>query len=127
MKTIRYTEEQTLEAVGPLTRSRLHRLVETECVMPQEDDGAPVFTEAELARIELCCELSDDLDLDEEALPVVMNLLDQVHSLRRQMRLMMRAIEGEPEEVRARLRAAFAEIGVKFLRGASAVRKRESR
>lgn len=107
MKTIRYTEEQTLEAVGPLTRTRLHRLVETECVVPQQEGDRPVFTEAELARIELCCELSDDLDLDEEALPVVMNLLDQVHSLRRQMRLMVRALENEPEDVRRRLREAM--------------------
>lgn len=103
MKTIRYTEEQTLEAVGPLTRTRLHRLVETECVVPQTEGDHPVFTEAELARIALCCELSDDLGLDEEALPVVMNLLDQVHSLRRQMRLMTRAIEAQPENVRTRL------------------------
>lgn len=104
MKTIRYTEEQTVEAVGPLTRTRLHRLVETECVLPQRDGERAVFTEAELARIELCCELADDLDLDEEALPVVMNLLDQVHGLRRQMRLMLRAIETQPEDVRNQLR-----------------------
>jgi len=107
MKTIRYSEEQTVEAVGPLTRTRLHRLVETECVVPQQAGGATVFTEAELARIELCCELSDDLDLDDEALPVVMNLLDQVHGLRRQMRVMLRAIEGQPEDVRARLIASI--------------------
>lgn len=109
MKTIRYTEEQTVEAIGPLTRTRLHRLVEAECVVPQREGDAAVFTEAEIARIELCCELADDLDLDEEALPVVMNLLDQVHGLRRQMRVMLRVIESQPEEVRNRLRDAMRE------------------
>lgn len=111
MKTIRYTEEETLEAVGPLTRGRLHRFVEAECVLPLQEGERALFTEADLARLELCCELTDDLDLDEEALALVMRLLDQLHGVRRQMRLMMRAIENEPEDVRARLRAALHEIG----------------
>jgi len=103
MKTIHYTEEQTIEAIGPLTRTRLHRLVETECILPQQHGEEAVFTQAEIARIALCCELSDDLDLDEEALPVVLNLLDQIHGLRRQMRRMTRAIESQPEDIRARM------------------------
>jgi len=101
MKTIRYTEEQVIEAVGPLTRTRLHRFVEAECLMPARDGGEVVFTDADVARIELLCELRDDLDIGDEALPVVMNLLDQVHGLRRELRRMALAIERQPAEVRA--------------------------
>lgn len=110
MKTIRYTEEQVIETVGPLTRTRLHSFVEAECVAPQRDGPEPVFTDADVARIELLCELRDDLDIGEEALPVVMNLLDQVHGLRRELRRMALAIERQPEDVRAALLLAREEM-----------------
>ena len=106
MKTIRYTEEQVVEAVGPLTRRRLRAFVEAECVAPRQEEGGAVFTDADLARIQLMCELRDDLDIGDEALPVVMNLIDQVHGLRRELRRMAMAIERQPEEVRARLMRA---------------------
>ena len=110
MKTIRYTEEQVVEAVGPLTRTRLRSFVETECVMPGGGDDAPVFSEADVARVALLCELRDDLEIGEEALPVVMNLLDQVHGLRRELRRMALAIERQPDDVRASLLRARQEI-----------------
>ena len=107
MKTVRYTEEQVIEAVGPLTRTRLRSFVEADCVVPGRGG---VFTDADVARIELMCELRDDLDIGDEALPVVMHLLDQVHGLRRELRRMALAIERQPEDVRANLLRARQDI-----------------
>lgn len=107
MKTVRYTEEQVVEAVGPLTRTRLRAFVEADCVVPTRE-GA--FTDADVARIELLCELRDDFEIGDEALPVVMHLLDQVHGLRRELRRMAMAIERQPEDVRSRLMKARSEM-----------------
>jgi len=41
--------------------------------------------------------------MEEDALEIVMSLIDQMHALRNRLRLMARAIEAEPEEVRLRI------------------------
>ena len=110
MRTIRYTEEQVVEALGTLTRTRLRAFVEADCVAPAREGGRAVFSDADIARLALMCELRDDLDIGEEALPVVMNLIDQVHGLRRELRRVAMAIERQPREVRLRLMEARREI-----------------
>ena len=43
----------------------------------------------------------------EETMPLVLSLLDQVYTLRGQMRAVARAIEGQPEDVKAAILAAI--------------------
>ena len=58
-----------------------------------------------MARVQLIVELRHDLAIDEEALPVVLHLLDQVYALRRRLKLLHEAIETQPEAVRRGLSA----------------------
>ena len=64
----------------------------------------------DVARIRLVCELRGDLDVPEEAVPLVLSLLDQVHGLRREMRSLAKAVDAQPENVRAAIRAAYRGI-----------------
>jgi chaperone modulatory protein CbpM len=48
-------------------------------------EPGPNFTEIDVARIALMMELRDDLALDDAALPVVLSLLDQLYTLRREL------------------------------------------
>jgi chaperone modulatory protein CbpM len=48
--------------------------------------------------------LRDDLALDEEALPLILSLMDQLYGLRRELRALAQAVDREPDEVRARIR-----------------------
>ncbi len=105
--TARFTETQVIAVVGRLTEARLRAFVEAGCVVPAEREGARLFAEADLARLELLCELVEDFGLEAEALAMVMSLIDQVHGLRHEMRCLARAVEAEPEDVRARIRAAY--------------------
>ena len=66
-----------------------------------------VFAEIDVARIRLIRELRIDLDVDENALPLVLSLLDQVYDLRRTLKAMARALDGQPAEVRAAVLAAI--------------------
>ncbi|WP_424814155.1 chaperone modulator CbpM [Roseococcus sp. YIM B11640] len=45
-----------------------------------------VFQEIDAERVRLILELRDDMQVNEEALPVVLSLLDQVYELRRRLR-----------------------------------------
>ena len=103
----RYSEKQAVLAVHRLTATRLRTFVRADCVRPQETAEGPAYTDADLARIELLCELSEDFGLDEDALGVVISLIDQLHGARRELRALALAVGDQPPEVRERVRAAY--------------------
>jgi chaperone modulatory protein CbpM len=45
-----------------------------------------IFTEIDVERVRLILELRDLMQVNEEALPIVLSLLDQMYELRRRMR-----------------------------------------
>ena len=66
-----------------------------------------VFLDIDIARIRLVHDLSRRMALDPDAIPLVLSLLDQIHELRGQLRSVLRAIEGQPEDVRKVILAAL--------------------
>jgi chaperone modulatory protein CbpM len=68
-----------------------------------------VFTEFDVARLHLIRDLRVDLALDEESLPLVLSLLDQVYSLRRTLRTVIDVVNLAPDEMRHRVLAALTE------------------
>lgn len=78
------------------------RWVEAECVRP-EPGGERRFRAIDVARLRLIRELEGDLALDREAIPLVLDLLDQVYALRRRARALAEALGAEPDDVRRRV------------------------
>jgi chaperone modulatory protein CbpM len=107
----RLREAQVVELVGRLSVTELRLWCEAGWVAPAQP-GSPgeagaVFDEVDVARVRLVCELRDDLGLDEGAIPVVLSLVDQLYGLRRELRALARAVEQQPDEVAAPVRAAY--------------------
>lgn len=104
-------EAQAVERLGRITVAELRLWCEAGWVAPAQPahpgEAGPVFDEADLARIRLVCELRDDLGLDEEAIPVVLSLVDQLYGLRRELRALARAVDQQPADVAAQVRAAY--------------------
>jgi len=99
--TGRLDEGQTVAAVRGLTVTRLQAWVECGWVRPAErPEGAAFYDRVDVARLQLLCELHDDLGIEGDTVPVVLSLLDQVHGLRRQLRLLASAIDSQPAGVR---------------------------
>lgn len=73
------------------------------------DDGDLVFAEIDVARVRLIRDLRRDLDVSEELVPLVLSLLDQIYGLRSAVSTLSRAIDAQPEPVRAMVRAALEE------------------
>jgi chaperone modulatory protein CbpM len=70
-----------------------------------EAEGAPyLFDQSDLARVKLIAELRRDLDINDDAMPVVLRLLDQVYGLRRTLGELVKAIEALPETHRNELK-----------------------
>ena len=76
-----------------LTPDDVRRWIAEGHVRPETAGGQLGFTEIDAERVRLILELRDDLQVNEEALPVVLSLLDQVYALRRRLRR-----HGIPEE-----------------------------
>lgn len=64
----------------------------------------------DLARLRLLNELADDIGLDEDTVEAVVALIDQVHTLRGELKLVAEAIAEQPPEMRASLVAALKRL-----------------
>ncbi len=100
-----YSETEVVARVEGMTVARLRAFVAADCVRPQEAAGRIGYGEADLARLRLAAELARDFDLDPDASSLVLSLVDQIHGLRHALRRLGEAVDAEPDETRARVRA----------------------
>lgn len=93
--------ELVLTLVSGLQRQDLERWVVHRLVLPDSSEGGYMFREIDVARVRLIRELRDDLQVNEEALPIVLSLLDQLYEVRRRMRELGDALDrAAPLDVR---------------------------
>ena len=85
----------------------VRRWIDHAWVRPDGGPDAWLFQPIDVARIRLIVELRDELSVNEEALPAVLLLLDQVYAARRQMRAICEALESAPD-AREAVREALA-------------------
>ncbi len=102
---------ETVVALFPdLDTAELMGWVERHWVQPDTNaDEAWIFTEIDVARVRLIYDLRRDLDVAEEAISMMLALLDQLYDLRRTAKAMNRAIAAQPSEVQDAIRAALNE------------------
>lgn len=84
--------------------------IEQRWVLPIEEDGTLLFDEVDRARIQLIVELRRDLEVNDEAIPVVLRLLDQVYGLRRALDELRQGILSLSKDSRAELEAHLEQI-----------------
>ena len=87
-----YTETEVIAMVEELTRPRLRRYCRARIVQPVTTPDGPGFREADLARLQLLCDLADCHNLPEDGLRMVMSLIDQLNTARGDMRALMQAV-----------------------------------
>ena len=92
---IRLAEVLTLCGVD---RDDLTLWIERRWVLPLASDGDFLFSEADLARVQMIAEFAHDLALDDEVMPAVLGLVDQLHATRRKFRQLVQIICELPEE-----------------------------
>jgi chaperone modulatory protein CbpM len=69
------SEQDLVTRVQHLTVTRLRVWIKQGLIKPA-DQTAPSFSEADLARAALICNLEDQLGFSEEDVPVLLNLID---------------------------------------------------
>lgn len=102
------TLEQVVHEIS-VTRSEVTEWIDQSWVLPIEEDGELLFDEVDCARIRLIVELRRDLEVNDEAIPVVLRLLDQIYSLRRALDELRDGIKGLSTSARDELEVLLQE------------------
>ena len=96
-------EDQVLLRVAELSVTRLRGWVDRGWVTPASTGNGDEYDEIDIARIDLIRQLRDELSVDPDTVPILLSMIDQVYSLRRELRFVMRAIEGQPKQTRSKI------------------------
>jgi len=99
--------DDVLRRIAGLDRAELVRWVENRWVLPDDAGGSWEFRQVDIARVELILDIRRELAIDDEAMSLVLGLLDQVYGLRRQLRRLCDAIETQPPDIRDAIRKAL--------------------
>lgn len=97
------SERDVVARVQRLTVTRFRVWVRQGWIKPA-DQAEQSFSEADLARAALICNLEDQLGFAEEDVPVLLSLIDQIHGLRSELKGLLDALDDLPDEVRATVR-----------------------
>lgn len=108
----RFSVRETLETVSDLTPEQLDRYIRAGVVQPVQSQDGPLFREIDIARLSLIVDLAEGYHLNDEAMALVMSLLDQLHGLHGDMRALLDAVAQKPPETRARLSHTIHEVRV---------------
>jgi len=101
-----YDETAVVTEIRRITLTDLRLCVQEGWVRPAAGDSGPVFDDLDIARLRLVCDLRTDLSLPDDAVAMMLLLIDQVHGLRRELRSLAHAVEAQPESVRRAVIAA---------------------
>jgi len=106
------TEQMVLTEIRRLTRRDLRLWMREGWVRPALSESGPVFDEIDVARLRLLCDLRQEMAVPQDAIPVVLTLIDRLHQTRRDLRMLMEALDDQPDDIRravgARLRVRAA-------------------
>ncbi len=96
-----------------LDATALETWVEAGWLAPRRDEQAADFSETDLARARLIRDLQHDMGVNEEAIPIILDLIDQVHGLRTMLREVATAVCTQPDDMRQRIVAEIRSVSVR--------------
>ena len=97
------TEQDVVARVESLTVTRLRVWVSQGLIKPVDVAGQD-YSEADIARADLICTLEDELGFAEDDVPVLLNLIDQIHGLRSELRGLLEVLDELPADMRSTVR-----------------------
>ncbi|HUU67029.1 MAG TPA: MerR family transcriptional regulator [Methyloceanibacter sp.] len=97
------SEQDVVARVQHLTVTRLRIWVDQGLIKPT-DQAPPNYSEADVARAALIVNLEDELGFAADDVPVLLNLIDQIHGLRSELRGLLEALDDLPPDVRTTVR-----------------------
>ena len=88
--------------------------IEAGWLLPRRNGEGERFSDVDLARARLIRDLKQDLGVNDEGIPVILDLVDQVHGLRRTLRELLAAIHAQSDTMRRQIAAEILETTAPF-------------
>ena len=95
------TARELVEAIEVLDAAALQRWIDLGWIIPDRASQYARFDPSDVARVHLICELHYELCIEEDSMPVVLSLMDQLYATRRTLAALASAVATQPEAVRA--------------------------
>jgi len=99
--------EEILKQITALQQTDLATWISEELISPHEEGGALLFSDMECARIRLICTLRYELEIDADALPIILSLIDQLYDTRRRLLSLTAAVAAQDKTVKSTILAAI--------------------
>ncbi|NCT41572.1 MAG: hypothetical protein GW778_07930 [Alphaproteobacteria bacterium] len=101
MKTI----EEVLDMLeARIDRQTLEDYINRQWLRPISQDEGWYFEEIDIARLHLVCHLTQDIEVNDEGMDVVLSLLDQLYKIRAHTQKLHQAITKQSPELQAEIR-----------------------
>lgn len=86
------TMEVLCQRIPGLTAQEIERWIDNQWLNPEGTAGHYMFYEIDEARVKLITELKEDMGIEEEYMTLILSLLDQLYTARRQMHYLRQAV-----------------------------------
>ena len=93
---------------APIDRATVERYIAHEWLRPVTHKEGWYFEEIDIARIELVYHLTQDIQVNDHGMDVVLSLLDQLYGVRAQMQSLTQAVTQQSPEVQAEILALIS-------------------
>lgn len=99
--------QQVILEVEGVSETDLRVWIEYGWIRPALSEEDFTFSELDVARVALIADLRQRLGINDEAMPVVLDLMDQLYGVRRELRRVLDIIDSQPEPHRSRILEAL--------------------
>ena len=101
--------DQLVRDMADLRAEDLKAWIDSGWLRPIRSDSDYEFSDVDVARCRFIVELRQEFEIDDETMPMVLSLVDQVYGLRRRLRQLLAAVDRAPEDARQALARAIEE------------------
>lgn len=108
MKTIEEVLNMLEERID---RQTLENYIEREWVRPISQPTGWNFEEIDIARLQLVCHLTQDINVNDDSMDVVLSLLDQLYGIRIHMKKLIYAIAKQSPEIQTEIMMGVKQNG----------------
>lgn len=94
------SERELLEYIRPLEAEALRCWIDSGLLRPHRDASGFVFDDIDEARLSLICDLHYGMGVEQDSLPIILSLIDQLHRTRHHLRAISAAVSEQTEDIR---------------------------
>lgn len=104
------TEDEVLAKVQGLSERRLRICVQESWVAPAVGTEGHLFDDLDIARLQLIAELNEIMNVNDEAVPIILSLIDQLNATRRHLYDLDHAITAQDSNVQEKIVACIVDV-----------------